>query len=70
MSVEQKRRGVVVSFDAFAGLGDIRDEEGTVWPFHCVSLVDGTRQIDVGIQVEFTTRFHVKRDEAFQIEKK
>ena len=70
MSVENKRRGVVVAFDAFAGLGDIKDEDGTVWPFHCVSIIDGSRQIDVGVNVEFTTRFHVKRDEAFHIEKK
>lgn len=69
MSAVQKRRGVVVSFDSFAGLGDIQDEDGAMWPFHCVSLVDGSRQIDVGAYVEFATRFHIKRDEAFLIEK-
>lgn len=69
MSNEHSRRGVVTSFDAHAGLGDIRDSEGALWPFHCVSLVDGSRHIDVGTSVEFVVKFHIKRDEAFHIEK-
>jgi hypothetical protein len=69
MAENQARRvGQVVAFDAHAGLGDIQDQQGTVWPFHCVSLSDGSRIVDVGTQVTFTVRFHVKRDEAFDIE--
>jgi hypothetical protein len=69
MTENQERRvGQVVAFDAHAGLGDIQDQQGTVWPFHCVSLSDGSRNVDVGTQVTFTVRFHVKRDEAFDIE--
>lgn len=69
MAENQERRvGQVVAFDARAGLGDIQDQQGTVWPFHCVSLSDGSRNVDVGTQVTFTVRFHVKRDEAFDIE--
>lgn len=69
MAENQERRvGQVVAFDAHAGLGDIQDQQGTVWPFHCVSLSDGSRNVDVGTQVTFTVRFHVTRDEAFDIE--
>lgn len=69
MAENQERRiGQVVAFDAHAGLGDIQDQQGMVWPFHCVSLSDGSRIVDVGTQVTFTVRFHVKRDEAFDIE--
>jgi hypothetical protein len=69
MAENQERRiGQVTVFDAYAGLGDIQDQQGTVWPFHCVSLSDGSRNVDVGTQVTFTVRFHVKRDEAFDIE--
>jgi hypothetical protein len=38
-----------------------------VWPFHCVALSDGSRVVDVGADVTFTVRFHVLRDEAFEI---
>jgi hypothetical protein len=33
-----------------------------------VSLSDGSRLVELGTQVTFTVRFHVKRDEAFDIE--
>ena len=64
---EQPHTGVVVAFDAHAGLGEIKDLQGRVWPFHCVSLSDGSRSIDVGADVKFIVRFHVQRDEAFDI---
>jgi hypothetical protein len=63
-----QRLGQVVAFDAHAGLGDIKDQQGTVWPFHCVSLSDGSRSVEIGAHVKFTVRFHVMRDEAFDIE--
>lgn len=69
MAEKQERRvGQVVAFDTHAGLGEIRDQLGMVWPFHCVSLSDGSRFVELGTQVTFTVRFHVIRDEAFDIE--
>lgn len=68
MSAEERRRGVVISFDAHAGLGEIQDTDGSIWPFHCVSLADGTRQIEIDTRVDFVTKFHVKRVEAFDIQ--
>ena len=49
------------------GLGEIADDSGTVWPFHCVSIADGSRDIAVGTRVEFAVEFRVKRDEAVAI---
>jgi hypothetical protein len=63
-----RRAGQVVAFDAHAGLGDIKDQHGAVWPFHCVSVSDGSRSVEIGAHVKFTVRFHVRRDEAFDIE--
>lgn len=67
MSTDEPRHGVVVAFDAHTGLGEIRDSDGGLWPFHCVSLADGTRHIEIDTHVAFVTRFHVKREEAFDI---
>ncbi|CAB4666934.1 unannotated protein [freshwater metagenome] len=64
---QEQHVGHVVAFDFHAGLGEIRDEQGRVWPFHCVSLSDGSRSIDIGTHVKFIVRFHVQRDEAFDI---
>jgi hypothetical protein len=64
----QRHSGVVVAFDAHVGLGDIKDQHGAVWPFHCVSVSDGSRSVEIGAHVKFTVRFHVRRDEAFDIE--
>ncbi len=59
--------GAVVSFDTAIGLGTIRDQDGDVWPFHCISIADGTRSIDVGAEVTFSTAFQVMRNEAVNI---
>lgn len=59
--------GMVTAFDARRGLGEITDSVGHVWPFHCAVIADGSRLIDVGAYVSFTTAFHVARDEAFDI---
>ena len=59
--------GVVTSFDIRRGLGEITDESGTVWPFHCAEIADGSRNIDLGQRVSFVTRFHVVRTEAFAV---
>jgi cold shock CspA family protein len=59
--------GAVSSFDERRGLGEITDDSGQVWPFHCAEIADGSRKIDVGQRVSFVTKFHVARVEAFGI---
>ena len=59
--------GTVTQFDRRVGLGEITDSGGQVWPFHCVAIADGSRNIEVGAHVVFEVHFHVKRDEAFNI---
>jgi hypothetical protein len=65
---DQRHTGVVVAFDAHAGIGEIRDQQGKALPFHCMSLSDGSRSVDIGTHVKFVVRFHVRREEAFDIE--
>lgn len=45
--------GTVTAFDDAAGLGTVTAADGTVYPFHCVEIDDGTRHIDVGTAVTF-----------------
>jgi hypothetical protein len=59
--------GVVTQFDDFVALGEITDSSGRQWPFHCVSIADGTRSIEVGAQVQFETAWRVARVEAVDI---
>ncbi len=47
------RRGEVTEFDARAGLGTIRSDDGTEFRFHCVEIADGSRSIEVGTAVTF-----------------
>lgn len=62
-------RGVVVAFDEPRGLGTI-DGDGTVYPFHCTALLDGTRAVEVGASVDFELRpAGLGRWEATQVEK-
>ena len=49
------------------GLGEITDSASVVWPFHCVSIADGSRTIEVGQAVMFRTGFRVARPEAVSI---
>ena len=69
MSTEQLAQlsGQVTQFGEFIGLGEITDSKGRVWPFHCVSIADGTRTIPVGTHVSFTPAFRVSRSEAVSI---
>lgn len=48
--------GVVIAFDAAAGLGTVGGDGGGEHLFHCVEIADGTRTIDVGTAVEFEPR--------------
>jgi len=47
-------RGVVVSFDDPRGIGIVRRDDGTDYPFHCTAIVNGTRTINVGTAVSFS----------------
>lgn len=46
--------GTVVAFDPKRGLGEIRGDDERMYPFHCTKIADGTREIPVGVPVEFT----------------
>ena len=65
--VHTRRSGTVTSFDAHRGLGEVTDDSGTAWPFHCVSISDGFRDIAVGTAVTFDIEFRVKRNEAVAV---
>jgi cold shock CspA family protein len=44
---------VVVRFDAHAGYGTVRDDDGQEFFFHCTAIADGTRSIEADAAVEF-----------------
>ena len=60
-------RGTISNFDADVGLGDLVAADGTIYPFHCVELTDGTRTIDVGTAVTFEVLHKLGRHEAAHI---
>lgn len=43
----------MTSFDDAAGLGEVHTEDGATLPFHCTSIADGSRSIEVGAAVDF-----------------
>jgi hypothetical protein len=58
----------VVAFDARRGLGEVEDQEGRRYPFHCTRIADGSRDIPVGVKVEFAVApGHLGRWEAVAI---
>ena len=59
--------GTVLEFDGPSGLGSIAGADGRRWPFHCVSIADGTREIEVGAAVVFDIGFCTLRREAVAI---
>lgn len=59
--------GTVTAFDERVGLGEITAGDGTVVRFHCVSIADGTRTIDVDTVVEFVPLPKLGRYEADDI---
>jgi cold shock CspA family protein len=65
--LSEELSGTVTSFNDAHGLGEITDTALRVWPFHCVSIADGTRTIEVGRAVMFRTGFRVARPEAVSI---
>lgn len=46
--------GVVAEFDEDRGIGLIQRDDGTNYPFQCLSIADGTRTIPVGVSVAFS----------------
>jgi cold shock CspA family protein len=57
-------RGTVTSFDKVVGLGEITRDDGRVVPFHCIVIADGSRDIPVGVDVEFDLMCKLGRYEA------
>lgn len=47
--------GAVSGFDAHAGLGEVTGDDGSVHPFHCTAIADGSRTIDPGARVSYRT---------------
>ncbi len=66
MSNREQCLGRVVEFDVTVGLGVV-SADGRDWPFHCVSILDGTRSIEVGATVTFVLDFCTLRREATHI---
>lgn len=60
-------RGKVTEFDEYVGLGEVEDESGHRYLFHCVEIADGTRSIEVGSDVDFDVRMKFSRAEAAQL---
>jgi CspA family cold shock protein len=61
------RRGAVTSFDESAGLGTIVGSDGAEHPFHCIEIADGSRSIQVGVEVGFDLLAKFGRWEAANI---
>ena len=61
-------RGVVSAFDGPVGLGEITAADGTVYPFHCIAIADGSRSIQVDTAVSFDLLAKLGRYEAAAIQ--
>ena len=59
--------GVVAAFDDAAGLGEVERDDGIRFPFHCIEIADGTREIAVGTWVTFELLCKLGRYEAARI---
>ena len=59
-------QGIVTEFDEARGLGVIAAGD-VVFPFHCVSIADGSRTIPVGTHVVFEVLLKLGRREATAI---
>ena len=60
--------GTVAEFDEAAGYGELLDEVGERWWFHCTAIADGGRTIAVGARVQFRLRpGHLGRYEAADV---
>ena len=60
--------GRVVDWDDHAGFGTVEADDGTAYFFHCTTLIDGSRTIDVGAVVTFdVVAGHLGRWEAARV---
>jgi cold shock CspA family protein len=59
--------GTVTAFDEARALGVVTTADGTAYPFHSVSIADGSRTIDVGAPVSFAVLLKLGRREAADI---
>jgi cold shock CspA family protein len=61
--------GVVEEFDEAVGLGTVRGDDASAYPFHCTQIADGSRRVDVGARVAFAVvPGHLGRWEATEIQ--
>ena len=61
-------KGRIEAFSDHRGDGTLRSEDGEGLYFHCVSIADGSRSIDIGETVTARRGVgHLGRDEAFEI---
>ncbi|MFM8857344.1 MAG: hypothetical protein ACKOI2_09105 [Actinomycetota bacterium] len=56
-----------MEFDEHRGLGKVAVPTGETYMFHCIEIVDGSRKISVGADVEFHIREKFSRPEAFSL---
>jgi cold shock CspA family protein len=61
--------GQVSHFDDHSGLGEIAADDGTRPRFHCIAIADGTRTIEAGQRVAFTSHIRFGHLEAADIVK-
>jgi cold shock CspA family protein len=61
--------GSVSRFDREVGLGEITADDGVSVPFHCIAIADGSRDIQVGANVEFDLFPKLGRYEATHVQK-
>jgi len=64
--VTTRHQGTVVEFDRDVGLGVI-EAGGRRYPFHCIEIADGSRDIAVGTEVSFELLCKLGRYEAAAI---
>jgi cold shock CspA family protein len=61
--------GTVAAYDDAAGYGEIVDDEGVRWWFHCTAIADSSRSVPVGAAVRFRlVPGHLGRREAADVE--
>jgi cold shock CspA family protein len=65
--MSDRHLGTVTSFDGHVGLGQVTEDDGAEWMFHCVEIADGSRQIAVGANVQFGLRCKLGRYEAANV---
>ena len=64
--MSERSTGIVTDFDREVGLGVI-EADGVRYPFHCIEIADGTRDIAVGTEVSFDLLCKLGRYEAAAI---